>query len=799
MNHTKHQKMDIIVERPAEIITIRHNATIKAAAAKMFNNKVACLIVNNDNGDFIGLVTERDIVNRVVAPSMDIEKTTIEEIMTTQVISCSPNTPSSKVREIMTSHQIRHLPIVYNKVVVGILSTRDLMARQLLEDRAAAEEVAMLSTCLKSIDLNEVANIVTREVPKLFGAMKCVLFIHQNGSTRQDARLGEGASRSQADCSSTKTKASTLVSYNNCSCPKESLGQITPHQLSLSGNPASGPGLQRSGSGSIGAGQFFNEAEFRYDSIPCVCENLGGQSPRLVIPLNISTYRFSPDSPLPPATSGGKTAWSKQNGGGSSPQDALRQGCPATGSAPTSAETSYLCMCGLAASVATNKELTSYKAKLAREILNSHLTNAKLYQEARLTSLTDALTGVGSRKLLEDKLQTECARAKRYKRQFSIAFIDLDNFKTINDVLGHAAGDDTLRKLAKCMKSQKRTPDVLARYGGDEFVILMPETKAEDAVTLLERIRNKVQKIKVVENLPMTISCGIAQSLSEAADSPRELIRRADLALYEAKSAGRNCVKVWDKTMSKAINDNDIETEKIKNLQRRIAGLSVQAEKVFIQSIWGLVQALEAKDSYTKKHSENVMHYAVGIATTMKIAPKQLEVIRRAAMIHDIGKIGIPDAILSKPGNLTPRERSIIEQHPLVAVRILDKMTFLEQEIAIVRHHHEKWNGQGYPDGLSNNSIPIGARIMAVADTFDALTSNRPYHNERSLAEAIEILVDSSGYDYEPRAVKGMVAWVQNVCSQMDVTQLTPEDLLDSQKQLDQSSMAPLVADAVTH
>ena len=760
--------MDVIVERPAEIITISHNATIKAAAAKMFTNKVACLIVNNDNGDFIGVVTERDIVNRVVAASMDIEKTTIDEIMTTQVISCSPNTPSSKVREIMTSHQIRHLPIVYNKVVVGIVSTRDLMARQLLEDRAAAEEVAMLSTCLKSIDLNEVANIVTREVPKLFGAKKCVLFIHQNGSTRQG-----GA------CRSTTTKAYTLVSYNNCSCPKESLGQITPHQLSLSGNPASRPGLQRSGSGSIDAGQFFNGAEFRYDSIPCVCENLGGQSPRLVIPLNISTHRFSPDSSLPPAASGGKTAWAKQNGGGS-------RGC-------------YLCMCGLAAWAATNKELTSYKAKLAREILNSHLTNAKLYQEARLTSLTDALTGVGSRKLLEDKLQTECARAKRYKRQFSVAIIDLDNFKTINDVLGHAAGDDTLRKLAKCMKSRKRTSDVLTRYGGDEFVILMPETKAEDAVTLLERIRNKVQEIKVVENLPMTISCGIAQSLSEATDSPRELIRRADLALYEAKSDGRNCVKVWDKTMSKAIKDNDIETEKIKKLQRRIAGLSVQAEKVFIQSIWGLVQALEAKDSYTKKHSENVMHYAVGIATTMKIAPKQLEIIRRAAMIHDIGKIGIPDAILSKPGKLKPRERTIIEQHPLVAVRILDKMTFLEQEIAIVRHHHEKWNGQGYPDGLSNNSIPIGARIMAVADTFDALTSNRSYHNARSLNEAIEILVDSSGYDYEPRAVKGMVAWVQNVCNQLGVTQLTPEDLLDSQKQLDQSSMAPLVADAVTN
>jgi len=745
MNHQKDQKSiePFVLDRPSEIITININATIKEAAVNMFTNKVSCLIVNNNEGEFIGLVTERDIVNRVVASSMDIDKTTIAEIMTTQVISCFPNTPSSKVREIMTSNQIRHLPIVDNGVVVGILSTRDLMARQLLEDRAAAEEVAMLSTCLKSIDLNEVADIVTREVPKLFGAEKCVLFIRRDASA---------------------TKASTLVSYNNCCCPKETLGrlkEILPQVLLAKQDMKDG-------------------AEFHYDSIPRVCEKLGAQSPRLVIPLDVSPYRLAPLAPPLLSATADKGVTQVQA------QQSNSGDC-------------YLCMCGLADSIATNRELTSYKAKLAREILNSHLTNAKLYQEARLTSLTDALTAVGSRKLLEDKLQDECARAKRYKRQFSVAIIDLDNFKTINDVLGHAAGDNALKKLAECMKSQKRKTDILTRYGGDEFVIIMPETKEKDAVTLLERIRGQIQEIKVVENMPMTISCGIAQSLPEPTDSSREVMRRADLALYEAKSAGRNCVKVWKETMSKAINDNDIETEKITKLQRRIVGLSKQAEQVFIQSIWGLVQALEAKDSYTKKHSENVMHYAVGIAKTMKITPKQIEVIRRAAMIHDIGKIGIPDAILSKPGKLTPRERSVIEQHPLIAVRILDKMTFLEQEIAIVRHHHEKWNGQGYPDGISNTVIPLGARIMAVADTFDALTSNRPYHKPRSLAKAIEILVDSSGYDYDPRVVRGMVSWVQIVRSQLGNAQLEPEDLLDSQRQLDNSSMAPLAAGAVTH
>ncbi|MHC4587389.1 MAG: diguanylate cyclase [Planctomycetota bacterium] len=723
MNYTKDQQLHEIFERPSEIITIGHNTSIKAAAVKMFTNKVSCLIVNNDDGEFIGLVTERDIVNRVVASSMDIEKTTISNIMSTHIISCSPNTPSSEVREIMTINQIRHLPIIEKGSVVGILSTRDLMARQLLEDRAAAEEVAMLSTCLKSIDLNEVAEIVTREAPKLFQAEKCVLFIRRDGSAG---------------------KSSSLISYNNCSCPKKSL-------VHLKDIP-----------------QLTDGAEFHYDNIPLVCKKFGARSPRLVIPLNASPNSVA-------STLSGSAKEQK----------------------PNSADC-YLCMCSMPDSIATNRELTTYKAKLARDILNSHLTNAKLYQEARLTSL-NALTLVGSRKMLEDKLQVEFARSKRYKRTFSLAIFDLDNFKTINDVLGHGTGDEALKKLARCMKKEKRTTDILTRYGGDEFVMIMPETKAKDAVTLLERIRDKVQQIKLKQNLPMTISCGISEHSFKPTDSTREVMRRADLALYEAKSAGRNCVKVWDKTMSKILNNNDIENEKIKKLQRRIAGLSEQAEKVFIQSIWGLVQALEAKDPYTKKHSENVMYYSVGIAKAMKIAPEQIDVIHRAAMIHDIGKIGIPDAILAKPAKLTPHERSIIEQHPLIAVRILKKMTFLEQEIAIIRHHHEKWNGHGYPDGLSNTAIPLGARIMAIADTFDALTSNRTYHKARSIAEATEILIDSSGYDYAPQVVKGMVAWVENARSQMGQTQLTTTGLLESQRQQDKSSLTQLIACEVTH
>ena len=709
--------MEESVDRPEKIVAVTCDITIKSAVDMMSGNHIGCLIVNDRGGKFAGIVTERDIVARAVASSMDLEKATITEIMTPHVVSCSVGTPAGRAREIMAANHIRHLPVIDSGVVVGILSARDLMGQQLLEDRAAAEDVAMLANCLKSIELGEAADTVTEEVPRLFQAARCVLCLWDTSSN--SGLPGD--------------KPPVVASNTNCLCGKE--------HLKLS----------------AGDGKILTSGGFYRDDIPDECRMAGAQRPRMMIPLSIMDLKENKKEQL----------------------------------------SGYLCMCGLAQASIVNKELTSYKAKLTREILTSHLTNACLYHQARLTSLTDALTGVGSRRLLEDKLEAECARAKRYKRPFSVAIIDLDNFKTINDVFGHATGDDALKKFAECMKSQKRVPDILARYGGDEFVILMPETEADDALIFMERIRAKVQQIEVEENVSMTISCGVAQSMPDFSDSSSEVIRRADLALYEAKSAGRNCVRLWNKKMSKVLKAGDIEFERIKKLKRRVAGLSEQAEKMFIQSIWGLVQALEAKDPYAKKHSESVMHYAVGIAGMMKIPPKQLDVLRRAAMIHDIGNIGIPDAILSKPGMLTPRERRIIEQHPLIAVKILDKMSFLEQEITIVRSHHEKWNGQGYPDGLLSTSIPVGARILAVADTFDALISDRSYHNSRSIAEAIEILTDSSGYDFDPDVVNALAMWVRKVYKQLDnVDQLTPEHLLDSQKHIDNKSMTELVADA---
>jgi diguanylate cyclase (GGDEF)-like protein len=699
----------------AKIASIGHRESVKKAAAMMFSHKVGCLIVTDDQGKLIGLVTERDIARHVAVSPDSGAGIQVAQIMTDHIVSCAPGITTGEARKIMTEHRIRHLPIVEDGIVVGILSARDIMGQQLLEDRAAAEEVAMLSKCLKSIDLAEAVEIVAAESPKLFEASNCVLCLYPQGDRSRDPEL---------------------VSSNRCPC--------------VAGRMTSPQGVEN-----VSSEDGYYDAE-----IPAECRDPGGQPPRLVLPLDIVG--------LPEAASGKEKRLS-----------------------------GYLCMCGLAPSSEANRELTLYKAKLTREIVIAHLTNATRYQQARLSSLTDALTGVGSRRLHEDKLHEECDRAKRYKRPFSVAIIDLDHFKMINDILGHTVGDEAICKLADCVRREKRDPDILSRYGGDEFVLLLPETRAVDATTLLERVRAKVQQICLDQGMVLSVSCGIAESFPETDEVPGDVMRRADLALYEAKNTGRNCVKVWDERMTRLINSGDLEIERIKRLQLRIMGLSEKAEKVFMESIWSLVQALEAKDPFARKHSENVVAYAVGIARTMELGPKYVDLIHRSAMIHDIGKIGIPDAILFKPDHLTPHERQIVEQHPLIAVRILEKMSFLENEIAIVRHHHEKWNGQGYPDGLARTAIPLGARIVAVADTFDALTANRAYHASRTVADALHLLKDACGYDFDLTVVVAMAAWVEDVAKRLGTAldSLTANDLLAA---VEAQEFAPLreLADA---
>ncbi|MFA5251358.1 MAG: diguanylate cyclase [Phycisphaerae bacterium] len=455
------------------LLTIKESDTVAHAAQKMTENQVGCLIVLDAQDKFAGIVTERDMLAKVMTKALSPDSLSVRDIMTTDVVSCTMDTPAVKVEQIMAEHKIRHVPIVENGVPVGMVSSRDIIAHQLNSNeamRSAAEQLAMLPTGLKSLEFEDVVALAINEVPRSFNADRAVLcFFQKDSSSPVIYRRGFPPTREKLLC-------------------QEKIRQLAQDRRIVFGEPCSEI-----------CGEVCNQ-----------CSTAGCQPTGLVIPISI---------------------------------------CDQSNGAADSSVTMYgfLCMCWHNPDSIGSEELLLYKASLLRDVLSVNLTNAKLfknYEEARRDSETDPLTGLGTRRVLERVLQAECARAARYDCCFSIAIVDVDYFKQINDTAGHVAGDNVLRLLAKTMRNNVRTTDVIiARYGGDEFVLLMLETKLSGAKILLERLRRHVKTISLPKIKSVTISCGLAEwSEGPPPDNAETILKRADDALYEAKHSGRNRV-----------------------------------------------------------------------------------------------------------------------------------------------------------------------------------------------------------------------------------------------------------------
>ena len=404
----------------------------------------------------------------------------------------------------------------------------------------------------------------------------------------------------------------------------------------------------------------------------------------------------------------------------------------------------------------------------------------------RLESLAglDPLTDLPNRRRLLETLGGELQRVQRYGGSLSVVTLDADNLKPINDTYGHDMGDKALIALARVLETEIRDTDFVARYGGDEFVILMPNTPAAAAAKGMERIQSRIAECNVFDlkrALTITISAGISEALGNDGKTTANLLKLSDEALYAAKSEGGGCIRTWQDISDSPETDlpGDKQSEA---LQRRVVELMHEARDVSIQGIWSLVQALEARDAYTRGHSENVTRFAVGIAQAMDLEARDIEIIRRGAMVHDIGKIGVPDSILKKPDRLTPDELATMQAHAVAGVRILQEMRLMEQELPMVRCHHERWDGKGYPDGVSGVAIPLGARIISVADTLDAITSDRVYRKGRDFATALKIVVDEAGNQFDPDVVVGLQRWVTDAGLKMGWEKIpSAEQLLATQ------------------
>ena len=387
-------------------------------------------------------------------------------------------------------------------------------------------------------------------------------------------------------------------------------------------------------------------------------------------------------------------------------------------------------------------------------------------QEELLTQAnTDPLTGLANRRHFFEIFERQIIESSEKNTPLSLIMIDIDFFKSVNDTYGHIGGDNILKQLAAILKNNLYPLDFAARYGGEEFIISLPDTDIDHAVRAAEKLRSFVQSYKwniSAEQLNLTVSLGTVAMDALGLPDPYELVNKADKALYAAKSRGRNCVVRWDNVQNEAEEETLQKNDDASNLQTEIHDLEKRLRSQAIGSIAALGKTIAAKDPFIANHAENVQVYAEYIAREMNLSSEQIETIKTAALLHDIGMIGVPGSILTKTTPLTEQERAIVRQHPIAGVRIISQVGIFNQELNIIKHHHENFDGTGYPDALAGKNIPFGARILAAADTFDAITSDRSHRQAFSHDDAIAEITACAGNQLDPEIVEALLKTAAN-------------------------------------
>jgi len=340
-------------------------------------------------------------------------------------------------------------------------------------------------------------------------------------------------------------------------------------------------------------------------------------------------------------------------------------------------------------------------------------------------------------------LASEIGRHSRYGGIFSVTILDLDSFKVFNDTYGHLAGDKLLRQAGNVMKSAIRSADQAFRYGGDEFAVLLPQTSIDAAYQVAERVRKQVAlKIKSGD-VPITVSLGLATWPADGIGS-NEIIATADAALYHAKRSGGN--------RSHCASGTLLPLDKI------AVGSKGKQDSGDLSTIYSLAATVDARDHYTHNHSKRVSEYALALAEAIHLEPLEISRLETCALLHDIGKIGVSDEILNKPNKLTDEELEVVKRHPQLGATIASRTRQLTSCVAGILHHHERYDGTGYPKGLKGEDIPLESRILAIADVFAALTSDRPYAEALSSAEALEEIKKGAGKQFDPKLVEAFAS-----------------------------------------
>ncbi len=396
------------------------------------------------------------------------------------------------------------------------------------------------------------------------------------------------------------------------------------------------------------------------------------------------------------------------------------------------------------------------KAEEEQERLNKELikSNRRLKQ----LSLRDPHTGLYNHRYLQEVIEAEFQRARRYAHTLTVIMLDIDYFKSINDVYGHQFGDLVLKQFARQLKRMLRRYDIIIRFGGEEFIIISPGTARTQAVVLAQRLLDALNICNFGDKehtVKLKLSFAVASYPEDSATKGADLINLTDEILNKAKEFGGN--RVYSSTDIKkqksTVPATGKESPDTTLLKAKIDKLTKRANQSLVEAIFAFAKTIELKDHYTGEHVEMTVKYAHGIARGLGLSSLQVEQIGQAAMLHDLGKIGISENILLKKSKLTRKEFEEIRKHPQIGADIIRPVQFLHNLVPFVFYHHERWDGKGYPSGIKGEEIPVGARIIAIADVYQALTSDRPYRKAYSEKQAIKIIKDSSGTQFDPRIV----------------------------------------------
>jgi diguanylate cyclase (GGDEF)-like protein len=371
---------------------------------------------------------------------------------------------------------------------------------------------------------------------------------------------------------------------------------------------------------------------------------------------------------------------------------------------------------------------------LLQSVFNDMTASLRSSQERLMNMIdVDPLTELENHRRFKERLDQEVFRAMLDTEALAVCLVDIDGFADYNSKHGHAAGDEALKRIAGLLREVFPGNSFFGRYGGEEFAILMPGAPAEIAEAASNRLRAIIgSKL----NASITISVGVAE-LDTGITTGAGLLLSAELALGRAKQLGKDQVCKFESVPGAS------ETEDPFQLQKFL-------EDTTFATIQALAGAVDAKDPYTQGHSLRVAKYASDLAKYTGASAQEVDMIYRCGTLHDVGKIGVPDAILKKPARLDDEEQRVMETHPALGEIIVRRAPQLEDMLPGVRHHHERWDGRGYPDGLMADAIPRLARFIAIADTFDAMTSDRPYRKALTVQQALDEIQRGAGTQFEP-------------------------------------------------